>query len=52
MSTDPHLPDSDQDPDDRIPPAPWSFRIMVALAVLYLAWRLIQGLVWLVERII
>jgi hypothetical protein len=38
------------DPDERVPPAPWSFKIMVALAVLYLAWRLIQGIVWVVER--
>lgn len=45
----PELPP--QDPDDRVPPAPWSFKIMVALAVLYLAWRLIQGIVWVVERI-
>ena len=51
MSTDPNLAESPQDPDDRIPPAPWSFRIMVALAVLYLAWRLIQGVVWLIEQI-
>lgn len=51
MSTDPNLPESDRDPDDRIPPAPWSFRIMVALAVLYLAWRLIQGVVWVLEQI-
>lgn len=39
------------DPDDRVPPAPWSFKIMVALAVIYLAWRLIQGVVWVIERI-
>jgi hypothetical protein len=51
VNTDPSLPKSDQDPDDRIPPAPWSFRIMVALAVLYLVWRLIQGIVWVIERI-
>lgn len=51
MNTDPNLPESDQDPDDRIPPPPWSFRIMVALAVLYLAWRLIQGVVWVIEQI-
>lgn len=44
-----HVPE--EDPDDRVPPAPWSFRIMVALAVIYLAWRLIQGAMWVIERV-
>lgn len=26
---------------------PWSFKVMVVLVVLYLGWRLIQGIVWL-----
>jgi hypothetical protein len=30
--------------------APFSFKLMVALTVIYLGWRLIQGIVWLVER--
>ncbi|HLU53089.1 MAG TPA: hypothetical protein VK011_05835 [Acidimicrobiia bacterium] len=41
----------ERDPDEEIPPAPWSFKIMVALAVLYLAWRLVQGVVWVIERV-
>lgn len=36
---------------DEAPPAPWSFKIMVGLAVLYLGWRLVQGIVWVVQRI-
>ena len=36
---------------DEAPPAPWSFKIMVVLAVAYLGWRLVQGVVWLVERL-
>lgn len=40
------------DPDEQIPPAPWSFKIMVVLAVIYLAWRLIQGVVWVIERVV
>ena len=32
--------------------APWSFKIMVGLAVLYLAWRLVEGIVWVVQRFI
>lgn len=31
--------------------APFSFKLMVFLAVVYLGWRLIQGIVWLFERI-
>lgn len=30
---------------------PFSFKLMVLLAVVYLGWRLIQGIVWLFERI-
>ncbi|MFP3913688.1 MAG: hypothetical protein ACLFWM_02350 [Actinomycetota bacterium] len=44
--------DSPPDPDDQVPPAPWSFKIMVVLASLYLAWRLIQGAIWVVERLV
>ena len=30
---------------------PFSFKLMVVLAVLYLGWRLIQGIAWVIERI-
>jgi hypothetical protein len=30
---------------------PFSFKLMVVLVVLYLGWRLVQGLVWVWERI-
>lgn len=26
---------------------PWSFKVMVVLVVLYLGWRLVEGIVWL-----
>lgn len=26
---------------------PWTFKLMVVLVVLYLGWRLVQGIVWL-----
>jgi hypothetical protein len=46
------LPDSDQ-PDE--PPeevrAPFSFKLMIALTIAYLGWRLVQGIVWVVERL-
>ena len=38
------------DPDDKAPPAPISFKIMVGLAVIYLGFRLVEGLVWLIDR--
>lgn len=31
---------------------PFSFKLMVTLAVLYLGWRLVQGVVWLWDRFI
>jgi hypothetical protein len=31
--------------------APFSFKLMIALTVLYLGWRLVQGIIWLVERL-
>lgn len=30
---------------------PWSFRVMVVLVVLYLGWRLVEGVVWLWQAI-
>lgn len=44
----PFLPDHDEPPDER---APWSFRLVVALTALYLLWRLVQGVMWVVHRL-
>lgn len=30
---------------------PFSFKLMVVLAAVYLGWRLVQGIAWLVGRI-
>ena len=30
--------------------APWHFWVMVAALVLYLGWRLIEGIIWLVQK--
>lgn len=30
---------------------PWSFKVMVVLVVLYLGWRLVQGIVWLWQHV-
>ena len=44
---------SDDDPGQ--PPeevrAPFSFKLMIALTVAYLGWRLVQGIVWVVEKL-
>ena len=39
------------EPDEEELPHPWGFWLIVTLAVLYLGWRLMQGVVWLFERI-
>ena len=31
--------------------APWHFKLLVAAAGAYLAWRAVQGVAWLVERV-
>lgn len=31
--------------------APWHFKVLVALTVAYLGWRLIQGIVWLANAL-
>jgi hypothetical protein len=36
--------------DDQIK-TPFSFKLMVVLVALYLGWRLIQGVVWVFERL-
>lgn len=52
MTDERYLPERDgPDPDDQVPPAPWSFKIMVVLAGLYLVWRLVEGVIWVVERL-
>ncbi len=51
--TDEFLPAEDgaqTQPQEEIK-APFSFKLMIALTVIYLGWRLIQGVVWLVERL-
>ncbi len=44
----PFLPDEEEQEDLRVP---WSFRLVVVLTVIYLAYRLVQGVVWVIERI-
>lgn len=31
--------------------APWHFKLVVAITAAYLAWRLVQGIVWLAQHL-
>jgi len=33
------------------PRAPWHFKLLVASATVYLAWRAVEGVAWLAGRI-
>ncbi|HEX9762992.1 MAG TPA: hypothetical protein VGA97_07835 [Acidimicrobiia bacterium] len=41
-------PEREMVPEEEVR-APLSFKLMIALTVLYLGYRLVQGIVWLVE---
>lgn len=32
-------------------PTPFMFKVMVTLAALYLGWRLVQGVIWLIQAL-
>lgn len=50
--SDDFLPDADRpESPSQEEGAPFSFKLMIALTVIYLGWRLIQGIVWVVERL-
>lgn len=51
--TDEYLPGHDGADDQPVEDvkAPFSFKLMIALTVVYLGWRLVQGIVWLVEQL-
>lgn len=38
-------------PEDEEFKAPFGFRLMVVLIVIYLGWRLVQTVIWLIDRI-
>ena len=47
---DPYLPERDGQTEER-ESYPWGFKITIALTALYLLWRLVQGMVWLISRL-
>ncbi len=44
--TDPHEEQDDFREEQDDVKTPFSFKLMIFLVVLYLGWRLVQGLVW------
>lgn len=42
-------PTAGMGPDDIDTSVPWHFWVMLAALVLYLAWRLVQGIVWILQ---
>lgn len=47
---DPYLPERDGRIEER-ESYPWGFKITIALTALYLLWRLVQGIGWLISRL-
>jgi hypothetical protein len=45
---DPLLPEADSEPDEA---TPWGFRITLVAMGLYLLWRLLEGFLWVWERV-
>ena len=37
--------------DAELPSAPWHFKLMLVALAVYLAWRGVQGIEWLVDRL-
>lgn len=34
------------------PRAPWHFKLMIAAVALYLGWRVVEAVIWLIERVL
>ncbi|MGH9153996.1 MAG: hypothetical protein ACRD03_16780 [Acidimicrobiales bacterium] len=37
--------------EDELPPVPWHFKLLLAATVVYLGWRAVQGVAWVVARV-
>jgi hypothetical protein len=37
--------------DGEVPGVPWHFKLLLLATVLYLGWRLVQGVVWVAEHL-
>lgn len=49
-SDSPYLPEEESEPEEL--PTPWGFRITLTAVLLYLLYRLGQGVVWVIERML
>lgn len=49
MSDSPYLPNEDSTPSDE--GTPFSFKLILVLTAVYLLWRLVEGIIWVAERI-
>jgi hypothetical protein len=45
------LPEADGQQGEAEVPTPFSFKLMIALTVIYLGWRLVQGIIWLIDQL-
>jgi hypothetical protein len=45
------LPGADGPEGETEVPTPFSFKLMIALTVIYLGWRLVQGIIWLIDQL-
>ena len=50
--SDESLPDADK-PEEAPEEvrAPFRFKLMIALTIAYLGWRLVQGIIWVIEKL-
>lgn len=45
-----HRNENEVSAEDELLTVPWHFKLLLALTTIYLAWRLIQGIVWVAQR--
>jgi hypothetical protein len=48
--TDEYLPAEPEQEEEELK-TPFSFKLMIVLTVIYLGWRLIEAIMWLVEQL-
>lgn len=49
--SDEFLPEAPGETEPENLETPFTFKLMIALTVLYLGWRLVQGIIWVIERL-
>ncbi|HKY13822.1 MAG TPA: hypothetical protein VJM33_02785 [Microthrixaceae bacterium] len=46
-----HVADPESDADEEKVRVPWHFWVLVTGVVLYLGWRLVQGIIWVLHQL-